>query len=130
MDNQAAPVFVFLFVFTLPASMYCWAVAFQAAGYLRDPADQWDLSRFATLRKPFEYAAFTMGRMHDGPMRFHLAIASVGIVILNLLPVAALVTNRVGGDGLILSAYFVVHGIWLASVVRTILRTRSGHEGG
>ena len=102
----------------LPCSMFCWASGLLFAGFLRDPADQ---------RNIFRIAATLAGSMlADGPRPTGIAIAIVGVAFVNYVPILILIHNPYGFEILIVVlAYFLVHGIWLATVVRSIVRSRS-----
>jgi hypothetical protein len=119
-----APSFVLAFVFLLPASMFSWAVGFLGAGFFRDPAEQGTIFRVRYLNGFFRLTSSALGDMHAGPNLAVVGMSAVGIVFFNYLPVAAVITNRVGPAGPVLLAYFLVQGVWLAAVGRAALRRR------
>jgi hypothetical protein len=128
--RKVAQSFVLAFVFLMPASMFCWATAFLGAGYFRDPADQRTIFRVRQFNGLFRLAFSVFGDIPAGPNAAVIGMSGVGIVFFNYLPVAAVITNRVGPAGPVLLAYFLVQGVWLTAVGHAARSRRHGPAAG
>lgn len=129
MDNYAQQAVLYLSLFALPGSMYCWALALLAAGFLRDAADRRGIFPLAPLNALLEFAAKSAGSLSSRRNTQLLAVAVVGIAFFNAGPVLLLVRNPLGmGTMVVVLTYFLVHGVWLLALRRGIARTGSGRS--
>src|SRR5664280_937756 len=87
MDNYAQQAVVAFFLFMLPGSMYCWALALLAAGFLRDPADRSRIFPLAPLNALIEFAAKSAGSLSSKRNTQLLTVGVVGIAFCNAGPV-------------------------------------------
>jgi hypothetical protein len=127
MDKDTQQAVVYLFVFMLPGSAYCWGLALLAAGFLRTPADRDRIFPFVLLNNLLEFVARSAGSMPPRRNTPLLMVAVVGIAFFNAVPVFVLARNPYGiGTLLVVLAYFLVHGLWLLALGRGTARTRSG----
>ena len=117
MDSNALQAIVFL-AMCLPISMGCWAVGFVSAGWPYCAPE--DSSAF------FSFAAGAFdGMLTNGRSVTGLVVAVVGIALFNFYPFAILVRNPYGTQSLIVAVvYLFIHGVWLATITRKILRAR------
>lgn len=117
MDNAALQWTAF-FVLVLPMSMASWVFGIMSAGFLRDRADQPLLFRVISGRMPTP-----SGR---APLRSGVFFAAVGVAFFNCIPLVILIRNPYGLQTLAVDlVYLLVQGIWLATVSRAIIRSRS-----
>jgi len=119
MDSTTANDFVLLFALMLPASVFCWAVIIPAAGFLSDPDDQSIVFRVVARA----------GFLPAGDAA-RLVLAGGGLVLFNAAPILYLVRPTPGTPAYIDLIFFLVQGIWLATVVREILISRTRHRDG
>ena len=130
MNQNTQQLALALFIVILPGSVYCCAVGFIAAGFLRDSAEQRSIFPLAPLNNFFRFAAKVAGTLRAGPSPSLLLFAAVGIAFCNFTPVFVLVRNPYGGSGSVVAVlvYFLVHSVWLAVVARSIVRSRTSRR--
>jgi hypothetical protein len=113
-DKTTFESLLYLFGLALPLSILCWALIFPAVGFLTDPDDQPIVFRFAARLGPLP-----AGRAA------RLIVAAGGLAFANSVPILYLVRPAPGTPTGVYLLYFLVQGLWLATVVRDILRARS-----
>jgi hypothetical protein len=118
MDTTSFDDLLYLFGLALPLSVFCWAVLFPATGILSDHDDHSIVFRVAARA----------GFLPTGRAA-RLIVAAAGLAFANSVPILYLVRPAPGTPTGIFLIYFLVQGIWLATVVRDILHARSRDRG-
>ena len=115
----------------LPFSVWVCALGLLGAGFLREPADQPRIFRWVARRSGALPERLSWRDVAG--LVFVLAVTNfVPFFMIVLEPVRVLMHRpSVGAAWLALAlVYFLIHGIWLATVWRAIGRSRSRHSAG
>ena len=105
MDSDVLGFVLYLFVLSLPSSLFCWTVAILALGFPRDPDDRSRL--FRLVARVGAIPDDTAGR---------LLFAAIGLGLMNAAQFMFLLRPTPGVLSVAIYTYFLVHGICLALV--------------